>query len=125
MTQPLDLEMLKILHPLAQRARRTAQQAQRLGMPGQKIGMPAEIGQNIATADLPRNFGRSGALPLGFVARKINHGRLPRSGRERVTAGPAAEEHCNHSIISKPNACTILRPAPIEASRQRASMEEM
>ena len=36
--QPLDLEMLEILHPLAQPARRTAQQAQRLGMEGQKSG---------------------------------------------------------------------------------------
>jgi hypothetical protein len=55
--QPLDLEMLEILHPVAKLADRAAQEAQRFGMAGQEIGMPAQIGKDIAAADLPRTLG--------------------------------------------------------------------
>jgi hypothetical protein len=125
--QPLDLEMLKILHPFAQLAGRAAQQAQRLGMAGQKIGMPAEIGQNIATADLPRNVGSSGALALGFVARKINHDRLPRRGRKRVAVWSARDEYNTHSSnIQRPATAGAVPSMRIDdAQWQRAGIPQM
>ena len=64
--QPLDLEMLEILHPLAKLADRAAQQTQRFGMVGQEIGVPAEIGEDIAAADLSRDLGRIRGGPPAF-----------------------------------------------------------
>ena len=56
LAQPLDMEMLEIEHPFAELAARRPQQAQRLGVLLEKIGMAAQIGDDVAAADLARRL---------------------------------------------------------------------
>ena len=58
--QPLEHEMLKIEHPVAVLPGRGAQQPQRVGMAVEKIGMLAQVGDDLAGADLARPRGRAG-----------------------------------------------------------------
>ena len=67
--------MLKIEDPVAVLARRGAQQLQRVGMAIEKIRVLAQVGHNVASADLgrTRSGGAAGADRLRFVLRSVGH----------------------------------------------------
>src|SRR2546423_1024019 len=77
--QALDLEMLEIGDALANLAGRRAQKTQGLRVRIEEIGMPAQIGDDLAAADLARQFGCRAGVALAqrlvtrelFVAREI------------------------------------------------------
>ena len=80
LAQPLDMEMLEIEHALAKLAARRAQQAQRLGVLIEEIGVTAEIGDDVAGADLAGGFRRCVRLaPVGAAGLTLVG--LPLGGR--------------------------------------------
>ena len=75
MAQTLEHETLKIEHTVAVLASGGAQQPQGIWMPIEKIGVLAQIGNDIAGADLAglRRLRAAGAGRLWLVLRTVSH----------------------------------------------------
>ena len=75
MAQTLQHKVLKIEHAIAGRASRSAQQPQSIGVAIKEIGMLAQIGHDLAGADVDRPYGRRkrAANRLWLVLRTIGH----------------------------------------------------
>jgi hypothetical protein len=91
MAQTLEHEMLKIEHTVAVLASGGAQQPQGIWMPIEKIGVLAQVGNDVARADLarPRRRGTATADRLWLVLRTVGQcqfrGIAPRRGPEEDT----------------------------------------